>query len=124
MKISNLVILVILTLASCSYFINSWEDGLYSVSDVHGASLTNDLNLKIPGTGFHGRITEVDSICSDKKYIIACNKAGEYFILNKDEDRSYYNADKIVQGPYSRTEFINRKKELDIENLIFCSHFE
>lgn len=117
-----LIGLILFALQACSFIINDWSDGNYVVSAWHGSGNTKDLLFDLSDS-FHGRVTDVHKIGSNETYIIVLDNLENYWILNKEKDFGYLNADEIMQGPYLRKEFRIQKQKLEIAELDFTEEF-
>jgi len=118
-----LSILTVLTGCFDLFHRTYWSDGQYTVEDDAG-NVYKTLYLNFPEGGI-GRVKQVSKIGSDKKYIIIesfesnISNEMQYWILNKEEDNKYYNADEIVEGPMDYITFKHRKEKLGIIDLKF-----
>ena len=114
-KLSTLLIFInSIFLVSCY----SWKDGEYTIDTHPAIPSSKSLYIDVPTGGKIGRKNYVTKIGSDDNYIIIESKSDmelEYWILDKKKDNPYYNANEIVEGPYTKLEFQNKKREREIE---------
>lgn len=107
-----------------------WLDktGHYSiiVSTISNLDSCNTLSI-ITRTQDFKRLDCISKIGDNDQFIIAETKNTQnivqYWIINKDKDRPELPANRIVEGPFSLSEFTNRKEELKIESLNFQKDF-
>ncbi len=107
-----------------------WIDksGQYSVivATIKSLDSCNTLS-RITRTNGSKRLDCVLQIGDNDHFIVAKTKNQQkimqYWIINKDIDKSDLPANQVVEGPFSLTEFADRKKELRISDLNFQKTF-
>ena len=116
--ILNLILPIILVSCFDSFRWTYWTDGNYEVTDNAGASYIKTLyHDKI------GRVNYVTNITSNSRFIIVKSKGSPknnttyYWIIDKEKDNPFLNSDEIVEGPFSLTQFKERRKKLGIIHL-------
>jgi hypothetical protein len=104
-------------LASPYWKYNEWSDGNYYVIDIMAIG-NNELVYKLDNNSSIGRVDNIKRIGSNSKFIISEDTKSQFWILNKEKDDRYLNANEIVEGPYTYEEFQNQltlKKVGEIE---------
>ena len=121
---SMMMCLAVLSISGCDTS-TEWKSGKYSVywSDV-------DLNLGIDaGDGVSiGRVMHrVCSVGENDKWIVAARHPGgdktrkEFYYFSKAADHPFKNADEIVLGPFTESEFNRHRIRLSLPD--FEKHF-
>ena len=119
-----LTILAVFAISGCDSS-TEWRSGKHSVSWIDV-----DLNLGIDtGDGASiGRVMHrVCSVGENDRWIVAARYPGgdktrkEYYYFSKAADHPFKNADEIVLGPFTETEFISHKTRLSLPD--FEKHF-
>ncbi len=117
-------ILTVLTLSGCDTS-TEWRSGKYSVYWIDV-----DLNLGIDaGDGVSiGRVMHrVCSVGENDTWIVAARFPGgdktrkEFYYFSKAADHPFKNADEIVLGPFTESEFLAHKTRLSLPE--FDKHF-
>lgn len=117
-------VLAVITISSCDTD-TRWRSGKYSVY-----LIDVDLVLGIDaGDGVSiGRVMHrVCSIGENERWVVAARYPGgdksrkEYFYFSKAADHPFKNADEIVLGPYTESEFNGHKDRLSLPD--FQKHF-
>jgi hypothetical protein len=101
---------------------SDWVDANYYVADSPSEPSNKTLYIA-NNAGGHGRIEWVKRIGRNQMFIIAESEDGLFWILDKTKDNELLNADQIVIGPFSKTEFQQKKIEMKISNLEFTDNF-
>lgn len=108
-----------------------WNDksGQYSVivSTITSLDSCNTLS-RVTRTNDSKRLDCILQIGDNDHFIVAetTNRQNivQYWIINKAKDKPDLPANQVVEGPFSLTEFTNRKKELKIDSLNFQKTFD
>lgn len=118
----TLMLLFAIALAGCDSG-TKWRSGKYQV---YWIDVSSDLTLGIDtGDGMlHARVMpQVGSVGEDSRWIVATrhpngNKSAiEYYYFSKADDEPSKNADEIVQGPFTASEFEQKSRELSLPPL-------
>ena len=124
------IIIFSLIFSSCDFFSSTdWREEKYYVQDDAGSAYGKTLYYELENGNGVGRVEFVSKIGSDDKYLIiesqqTTENQKEYWILDKTKDGGQFNASQIVEGPLSKSEFLNKKKEYGIGNLEFIREFD
>ena len=105
-------------LLGCDYAV-LWEDSPY---EVHWIDIKDNRSLAYSlGDGASiGRVDElIIAVGSNKKYIVAKQRELStnnifFYYIERERDKSSYNASDITQGPFSEGEFLEKKKHLNL----------
>lgn len=124
-----LTLIVLSFLSSCVDIFHKtyWSEENYEVVDNPGKTSCKTLYFKLENGAGIGRVNFISRIGSNNSFIIAESiEEGiiEYWILNKEKDNKYYNANEIIEGPFDINTFNKRKEELEIIRLDFGLNLE
>ena len=90
---------------------SKWKSGKY---EVYWIDIPSDLTLGMDlgdGTAIGRVMPQVIAVGEDSKWIVAARhpqgdkSITEYYYFSKDADHPHKNADEIVQGPFTETQF-------------------
>ncbi len=122
-------IILCLVISACDLFSSTyWEEDNYYIQNDSGSAFGKSLYYDLGDGNGIGRVEFVTKIGSGEKYLIIesqqkTENKKDYWILDKTKDHRLFNASEIVEGPYTESDFLNKKSEYGIENLKFTQEF-
>ncbi|MDH4445649.1 MAG: hypothetical protein QE267_11055 [Akkermansiaceae bacterium] len=119
-----LTVLAVFTLSGCDSS-TEWRSGKYSV---YWIDVSLNLGIDTGDGASIGRVMHrVCSVGEDDRWIVAARYPGgdktrkEYYYFSKAADHPFKNADEIVLGPLTESEFMSHKTRLSLPD--FEKHF-
>lgn len=111
-----LVFFLLLFLVACG---KDWEDGIYFVEVSPENPSKKTLYCKVSEGGAIGMVEWVKKIGSNANFIIIESTDNKFWVLDKTKDSPLLNANEIMIGPLSMSEFKKATEKLKISNLEF-----
>lgn len=133
MDLKNIVILIFSSLLLTSCINNMiaviWLDDGYFLSSSFNAQENYTLYKELDDGHGIGRVTDVKKLGMNPSYIIVLSynendSTEKYWVLDKIKDNKYFNAEDIMEGPYTKDEFNTILEQKGISNLEFDQFYE
>lgn len=108
MKSIYFIFILVFILASCDGGLTKWKDGPYEVVYGFNGDSNYNLNYRINGSCFLGRVGNIEAVYSNSIYVFTRKKIKKmysYSIIKKEKDNKFLNSAEIVMGPYTKVDF-------------------